>query len=177
MGGQQKTDELITIWSDLVQRKPESLMSAVQNCLAIKQSYMENDEFDTGRRNLLNFGHCFGHALETVSHYRIPHGQAVVIGMLFANIVAKNMGILGSATEDYLAHKLLLSAVNAKITRSDLDAKHIAEAMKKDKKRVGKDLVIVLMTEDFIFEKITNFREEDLAPGIDELINVLQLTE
>jgi len=43
-----------------------------------------------GKRNLLQFRHCFGHAVESTSAFAIPHGQAVIIGMMFANVVAKS---------------------------------------------------------------------------------------
>ena len=60
----------------------------ILSTLEIKKSYFEGDEFDTGRRNLLNYGHCFGHALESASNYSISHGEAVIIGMGFANLLS-----------------------------------------------------------------------------------------
>ena len=68
---------------------------------------MAGDEFDTGRRNLLNFGHCFGHALEATSSFEIPHGQAVVIGMLLANVIAQQRGLLSEELQMFIADKLL----------------------------------------------------------------------
>ena len=62
----------------------------VQN-LNIQNNYTQNDgeyiatdEFDTGKRNLFNYGHCFGHALESASNFEICHGEAVLVGMGFA---------------------------------------------------------------------------------------------
>ena len=52
------------------------------NALAIKKTFIEDDEFDKGRRNLLNDGHTFGQAYESATHYGIPHGIAVVLGRL-----------------------------------------------------------------------------------------------
>lgn len=52
--------------------------------LTQKKYFVENDEFDSGIRQLLNFGHTFGHALEAASRYEIQHGVAVGIGMLMA---------------------------------------------------------------------------------------------
>ena len=57
----------------------------------IKKSYIENDEFYTGKRNMLNYGHCFGHAIESSTNFEISHGQAVVLGMILANKEAKNV--------------------------------------------------------------------------------------
>ena len=42
------------------------ILDVIQDSLQVKISYMENDEFDMGRRNLLNYGHCFGHAVRTL---------------------------------------------------------------------------------------------------------------
>jgi len=52
--------------------------------LAVKQWFIEIDEFDQAERRLLNFGHTWGHALESATHFAIPHGLAVAIGMLAA---------------------------------------------------------------------------------------------
>ena len=50
--------------------------------------FIEEDEFDRGRRRLLNFGHCFGHAIESATGFAVPHGQAVVLGMVLAGLVS-----------------------------------------------------------------------------------------
>lgn len=56
----------------------------VEHVLKCKKWFIENDEFDTGVRQLLNFGHTFGHALEAACNFAIPHGIAIGIGMLAA---------------------------------------------------------------------------------------------
>src|SRR5205807_1854015 len=76
--------------------------------LSVKLRYVKLDEFDKGPRNLLNYGHCFGHALEAASGFRIPHGQAVVAGMILANLVAERRGDLGSKTARWLEEHILL---------------------------------------------------------------------
>lgn len=48
--------------------------------LEFKKQFVEEDEFDKGKRILLNFAHTFGHAFETSSNYGIPHGSAVAMG-------------------------------------------------------------------------------------------------
>lgn len=169
MGGVDRVSQLIGIFPRIKHREPEALAMAVQNSLQIKLSYMAGDEFDTGRRNLLNFGHCFGHALESVSNYAVPHGQAVVIGMLFANIAAKNRGFLSTILCDYLAKELLLDAITVPVSHSDLASDRIIVAMEKDKKRVGKDLAIVLMNDDYTFEKVLDFSQGELVKALEEL--------
>ena len=65
-------------------RDMEMLEEVVWRCVAIKAEIVEKDENDLGIRNILNYGHTVGHAIETVSDFVIGHGQAVAIGMLVA---------------------------------------------------------------------------------------------
>ena len=175
MGGREKTAALIADLTAVLSREPDALMRAIRSSLAIKLSYMEGDEFDTGRRNLLNFGHCFGHALETVSNYDIPHGQAVVVGMIFANLAARRRSWLSSATSEQLLASLLLKALSVPMRKEYFASDAILEAMKQDKKRVGSGLVMVMMKEDYSFEKAVDFSEAELQYGIAELKGVLNV--
>jgi 3-dehydroquinate synthase len=175
MGGKESADSLISDISAVLSRQPESLLKAIKSSLSIKLSYMEGDEFDTGRRNLLNFGHCFGHALETVSRYEIPHGQAVVVGMIFANLAALRRGWINQDTAELLLNKLLQKSLSIPMHERYFDYNGILEAMKQDKKRVGADLVMVMMKDDFSFEKAVDFSEEELQTGIESLKKVLNV--
>ena len=58
--------------------------------LSIKKWFIETDEFDHAERRLLNFGHTWGHAVETATSFKIPHGHAVAIGMLASICFTKN---------------------------------------------------------------------------------------
>lgn len=176
MGGADRVSQLIGILPRIKQREPEALAMAVQNSLQIKLSYMAGDEFDTGRRNLLNFGHCFGHALESVSNYAVPHGQAVIIGMLFANIVARNRRVLSTILCDYLAKELLLNVIKVSVSHSDLAPDRIMGAMGKDKKRVGKGLAIVLMKDNYTFEKVLDFTQDELVKALEEMKEVTKVS-
>ena len=68
------------------------LLRYVAAALRIKQRFIELDEFDRGPRNIFNYGHSFGHAIESATNYGIPHGIAVSIGMDMANYVAAERG-------------------------------------------------------------------------------------
>jgi 3-dehydroquinate synthase len=88
----------------------DALGDAISISLEIKKWFIENDEFDKNERQLLNFGHTFGHAIESVVNYKIPHGIAVGIGILCAIEFAKlidssideNRNILEVITKDML---------------------------------------------------------------------------
>jgi 3-dehydroquinate synthase len=126
-------------------REPETVRRAIRTSLEIKRVFIEEDELDRGRRNLLNYGHCFGHALESATNFAIPHGLAVVIGMRLADLVARRRGMLseGEATDRCLA--LYLPVVNAwpRLDAAMRDA--VVGAMAYDKKRTGSGLAVVVL--------------------------------
>ena len=70
------------------------LPECIRSSLEIKKPFIENDEHDTGIRNLLNYGHTFGHAYESATHYAIPHGIAVTLGVLTATYISGEMGFV-----------------------------------------------------------------------------------
>lgn len=72
----------------------EVLLKYIRSALVIKQRFIEEDEFDRGIRNIFNYGHSFGHAIESVTNYSVPHGIAVTIGMDMANYIATRRGLL-----------------------------------------------------------------------------------
>lgn len=63
----------------------------------IKKTFIEIDEFDKGKRKLLNFGHSFAHSLENVSNYSIHHGVAVIIGCFLAYTISYKKGYFASS--------------------------------------------------------------------------------
>lgn len=60
----------------------------LNNALIIKKEIIEVDEFDKGVRNIMNYGHTFGHAIESITNFRVPHGIAVGIGIYIANNIS-----------------------------------------------------------------------------------------
>ena len=147
MGGQASAEDFAAALPAILHRDDTALTTAIRSSLAIKLSYMEGDEFDTGRRNLLNYGHCFGHALETVTDYAIPHGQAVVIGMLLANELAVQRGLLAAAAAEQIAGGSLKRILDFRLAQIKPSMPSLIDAMKQDKKRIGNDLVMVMLTD------------------------------
>jgi 3-dehydroquinate synthase len=76
----------------------------IYSCAKIKASVVKKDEFDNNYRNLLNFGHTAGHAIEKISGFKgLNHGQAVAIGMIIATDISINLGLLkGSFRKDII---------------------------------------------------------------------------
>ena len=71
---------------------PDVLGRYIRDALAIKVPYIEEDEFDRGPRNIFNYGHSFGHAIEAATDFAVPHGIGVTMGMDLANFVAAEIG-------------------------------------------------------------------------------------
>ena len=63
-------------------KSPKILKSLILKSLNIKKKFIQEDEFDNGKRKLLNYGHTFAHAIEAYTNYKIPHGIAVAHGIL-----------------------------------------------------------------------------------------------
>lgn len=138
----------------------------------IKKSYMDGDEFDLGRRNLLNYGHCFGHALETSSDYYIPHGIAVNIGMVFANCIAEDRGLITSEDSDFVNDKILVPNVPLSLRQKDFDASILLESMKNDKKRVGEFLSVIIPGEEFRMIKVNDVTDVEFEKGLNKTYSI-----
>lgn len=173
MGGEESIREIAGLLPAILRKEAGPLLTAVRRSLVIKQSYIAGDEFDTGRRNLLNFGHCFGHALETTSDFAIPHGQAVLTGMIFAGIAARNRGMLSARRHEGLLRDILLPNVVSRPERSHLDVDRLFAAMKQDKKRVGEGLALVVLRDDCQLAKVVDFTYEELSTAVRELCRLL----
>ena len=88
----------------IVGRDEETIEKMVLRAASIKALVVMQDERDTGLRNILNFGHTIGHAVETVSKFKIAHGQAVAIGMVAEAKIAASMGIFEKMNCQSLKH-------------------------------------------------------------------------
>src|SRR5581483_3202456 len=73
------------------------MLHYIRRSLDIKKRIIEIDEFDRGPRNVMNYGHSFGHAIESATDFAVPHGIAVTLGMDLANYTAVRTGRTGEA--------------------------------------------------------------------------------
>jgi len=134
------------------------VINIIKESIEIKKSYIEGDEFDLGRRNLLNYGHELGHALEATSNFKIPHGIGVIIGIIFANLVSVNRNWIDKNINKKITEILLLPNIKTvKLKKEYFDYKIILEKIKKDKKRISDKLPLVLPKNNFELIKITDF--------------------
>lgn len=119
----------------LLARDPGRLAWAVRRSVEAKAAVVAADERDAGVRAILNYGHTFGHAIETLSGYgEWRHGDAVAVGMMAAAYLAR---ALGRIDDDAVAlHRRVLERVGLPV-RADLELDALEEAWKRDKKYEG----------------------------------------
>ena len=90
---ESKIGELFHNYENLIIDRSK-LRPFIEESLKIKKEMIELDEYDKNERHIFNYGHTFGHALEFISNYAIPHGQAVSIGINIANFISMNKKLL-----------------------------------------------------------------------------------
>ena len=139
---------------DAVFQKDNNLLyKIVKTCSQIKATIVSKDERESGIRAILNFGHTFGHALETHYGYLgLKHGQAVILGMKCAVAVSERLNIIESDASTRI--KTLINKFEIKLPgkANSFNLKELVSIMKNDKKvREGKiNLILVKDISDVV---------------------------
>lgn len=121
----------------------EPFEDIVVEAARVKVDVVSEDLKEAGRRENLNYGHTFAHALEQVFDYSVAHGQAVAVGMMFAAKLGHHLGYLSS--QDVDLHQQLLSKLHLYTTYRGAAWDDLYQAMLMDKKvRSGKLRFVVL---------------------------------
>ncbi|AIO18292.1 3-dehydroquinate synthase [Candidatus Izimaplasma bacterium HR1] len=129
-----------------------SIEDYIYKCVTIKKDIVVEDELDYGRRQLLNYGHTIGHAIEQYSNYNLLHGEAVAIGMM---MMAKGSHFEKDLEDALVKYDLPLTY--------EYDKKSIYNIIKTDKKVNGNKLNIILV--------------EEAGKGFIKTINVHEINE
>ena len=116
------------------------LAELIEKNVGIKTSVVLNDEFETGERKLLNFGHTIGHAIENI--YNLPHGHAISIGMVAACTMSEEMNNFPSAEKQKIIE--LLQQYHLPVALS-FDKENIWEILLMDKKRTNESMSFILL--------------------------------
>jgi len=122
----------------------EALAHAVRRCCEIKAAVVAEDERETGVRALLNFGHTFGHAIESGLGYgKWLHGEAVAAGMVMAADLSRRMDLIAQAEAERII--ALLKRARLPTAPPDIAPARLLELMGVDKKAEGGKLRFVLL--------------------------------
>jgi len=108
------------------------LAELVAHNVAIKAKVVSADPYEKGERAHLNFGHTFGHAIETISKFNYTHGESIALGMVAASRTAMKLGLLDDASVKRLI--ACIAAAGLPVSGMTLDVDEIVEAMMFDKK-------------------------------------------
>ncbi|MCI5825298.1 MAG: 3-dehydroquinate synthase [Arcanobacterium sp.] len=115
----------------------------VERSVAVKSAVVSSDLKESGIREILNYGHTLGHAIELHEHYHRRHGEAVAIGCVFAAALAEAMHIAPAGFTDL--HRSAFAAVGLPVSYQGVSRKELLHAMHSDKKVRGGRLRFVLL--------------------------------
>ncbi len=139
----------------------ENLEKIVEECVDIKRQVVETDEFDTGLRMILNFGHTLGHSIEKFYNYKgFSHGKAVSVGMYLMTVIAEKGGLIETPLSEEL--KACLEANNMPFT-SEAGAASLFSGAVNDKKRFSDNINLIICREigkaDIVKMNINDFKK------------------
>ena len=128
----------------LMAREPEALAYAIERSCSCKAEIVALDEREIGLRALLNYGHTFGHAIETGLGFGTwLHGEAVAAGMVLAARLSQRVGLIGG--HDVARIINVLARARLPVNAPDLGIEHYLELMGRDKKVEGGRIRFVLL--------------------------------
>lgn len=161
MGGYQSFTETSNNIEDLLLRKQDTLVAEIIKALEFKKKVIEIDEFDKEYRNIMNYGHTFGHALESTSNYAIPHGQAVSFGIMIANEISEARGYISEQCKKQVKQRIT-AIVNRELLKPEyFNPREYLGVLKKDKKYTGGTHNCILWSEDGV-KKYTDVMDEEI---------------
>jgi 3-dehydroquinate synthase len=120
----------------LTRRDPAALTQLIRRSVEIKAEVVGGDEREAGRRAILNAGHTVAHALEQVSDYELPHGEAVALGLVVECELAEQLGIAQPGLRRRVAQLLSRLGLPERVPRR-LDLGALVGSMAADKKNRG----------------------------------------
>lgn len=121
----------------------DGIADLLARAVQVKIEVVQRDPFEQGERMHLNLGHTFGHAIEQVSGYAWPHGEAVGAGLMAAALLSRRLGLC--ADETVARVRALNAAAGLPLSIGDLDGEALYAAMASDKKWRGGQSHFVLL--------------------------------
>jgi len=125
----------------MLETESEDIEEIIFRCVSHKRDVVEADEKDLGQRQLLNFGHTIGHAIESVSRYAYSHGQAVAIGMVREARAAFRLGLCERDLSQEIKESLQKHTLPVNCAFADAE---LAGAIRHDKKAGGAGITIIV---------------------------------
>ncbi|TLM86358.1 3-dehydroquinate synthase [Pseudarthrobacter sp. NamE2] len=123
--------------------RSETVRELIERAIAVKAKVVSEDLKESGLREILNYGHTLGHAIELVERYSWRHGAAVSVGMMFAAELARSVGRLSDADAD--RHRSILESLGLPVTYRKDRWQGLLDGMRRDKKSRGDLLRFVVL--------------------------------
>jgi len=121
----------------------DALRELIERAITVKANVVSQDLKESGLREILNYGHTLGHAIELVERYSWRHGAAVSVGMMFAAELARSVGRLSDADAD--RHRSILETLGLPVTYRRDRWQGLLDGMRRDKKSRGDLLRFVVL--------------------------------
>jgi 3-dehydroquinate synthase len=154
--------------SPLLARDDATLARVVAGSCRIKGAVVERDETDGDMRNVLNYGHTIGHAVESVTGYaRWTHGEAVALGIAAEARIATRLGVASGDTE--ARQVALLAAAGLPVKGSGAAPPAVLDALGRDKKAKNGRVPIVLAPEIGKFRVVFDVPPSEIVAALEEL--------
>lgn len=145
----------------------------IERSITTKAKVVSNDFKESELREILNYGHTFGHAIERVSDYGIRHGEAVSIGMIFVAQLAHAEGLIDEAL--VLRHREILSSLGLPTSLSNIAGASnwasLYAAMALDKKARGNSIRFVVLKEIGECSRLEGVSEEQLKYAYERVLS------
>jgi 3-dehydroquinate synthase len=129
---------------DELQPPLEELQTLVARAIQVKINIIQEDPFDTGRRHVLNLGHTFAHAIETVSGHDVRHGEAVAMGLVAAANLSARLSLCSDELQNRIETALESTALPTRIP-GNVEPQRLLKVMATDKKRKAGRLRFVML--------------------------------
>ncbi len=151
-------------YQDLLDLDSNILQKAIEKSIMIKWKYVNIDPkeklINSSSRSILNFGHTFGHALETFYKYKkINHGEAISVGMIIESYISNQFGHLKNSEYEIILNHF--KKAKLKISDKNIKKNSVIEILLKDKKNYNDKINIVLLNKigNSFFSRNHNFKE------------------
>ena len=152
---------------DDIRNSREVTLELIERSVAVKALVVSGDFKESFEREILNYGHTFGHAVELLSKYSLRHGECVSIGMAFIAYLSEGLGLISS--ELRALHIETLAALGLPVTYKGAEWPELLAAMKVDKKSRGNSLRFVVISEVGKTQRLENPIESALHAAYERL--------
>lgn len=143
------------------------VLELIRRSVQVKADVVSGDFKESFDREILNYGHTFGHAVEKHAKYSLRHGECVAIGMAFMAHLQSELGLITDEVRDL--HLTILTGINLPITYLAGDWPELRALMSMDKKSRGNTLRFVTITEIGKTDRIVDVAQADLVSAYEKV--------